>query len=88
MDLLEVYGRGYIMQHCIAYMTEKMEERRYRAYITDALMAIAENTARFAGGQTMRGRWYQAYEPQDTRTGDEIALQVIQGAGLHYQGGD
>ena len=76
------------MQHCIAYTTEKMEERRYRAYITDALMAIAENTARFAGGQTMRGRWYDAYAPQDTRTGDEIALQVIQGAGLHYQGGD
>ena len=69
-------------------MQQKMDERRYRAYITDALMAIAENTARFAGGRTMSGRWYDAYKPVDTRTGDEIALDIIQRAGLKPRGGD
>lgn len=88
LDLLQIYGRVYIMQHCIAYITQKMDERRYRAYITDALMVIAENTARFAGGQTMAGRWYDAYMPVDTRTGDEIVLDILEKTGLRAEGGE
>lgn len=63
-----------------------MDERRYRAYVTDALMAIAENTARFAGGSAMTARWYDGYKPVDNRSGDEIALDVIKQAGLHAEG--
>lgn len=84
--MLEIIGREYIMQHCVAYMEQKMDERRYRAYITDALMAIAENTARFNGGKTMTGRWNDAYKPVDTRSGDEIAVDVIRNAGLQARG--
>lgn len=75
------------MQHCMTYMTRKMDERRYLAYVTDALMAITENTARFNGGSTMRGRWMDYYMPVDTRTGDEIAIEVIKNTGLRPKGG-
>ena len=64
------------------HMSRKMDERRYRAYITDALMAIVENTARFAGGSTMSGRWYDYYKPQETRTTEEIITDIISSAGL------
>ena len=70
------------MQHVYGYMYDKVDERRYKAYITDALMAIAENTAKFAGGSMMRSRWYDGYKPVDERSGDEIAIEVVKKLGL------
>ena len=80
--MLEIFGRGYVMQHCMEHMRRKMDERRYRAYITDALMAISENTARFNGGSGMVGRWIDYYRPEQTRTTEEIITDVIAKAGL------
>lgn len=45
-------------------------------------MAIAENTSRMFGGRHMTKRWCEKYIPTDTRTGDEIVLDVIKKAGL------
>lgn len=76
------------MQHCMAYIESVYDERRYRAYITDALMALTENTARYAGGRIMGKRWRDVYKPIDTRSGDEIAAAVIMGAGLRVKDGE
>ena len=84
---MKIYGRGYVMHHCVNVIKAQMEERRYRAYITDALMIMTENTARLAGGKSLTVRWYDAYLPVDTRSGDEIAQEVIKNAGLIVQGG-
>ena len=86
LDFLRVYGRRYVAEHVIAAVKEDAEERRYRAYITDALMIITENTARYAGGKHLTKRWYAKYEPKDERTPDEIAIDVIKNAGLTLQG--
>lgn len=53
-------------------------------YVTDALKIIGENTARYAGGSHMTQRWADVITPknQDTRTGAEIAADVIKKAGL------
>ena len=53
-------------------------------YVTDALKLLGENTARYAGGSHMLQRWVDAISPkkQDTRTGAEIAADVIKKAGL------
>lgn len=59
-----------------------MQERRYRAYVTDALMALTENTARLAGGSRMSRRWADGFKPEDDRTGDEIAAEFMARAGL------
>ena len=63
----------------------QLEETRYRAYLTDALMAIAQNTCNFAGGSTMSGRWYQDEKSKDDRDGDEIAQDIINRLGLTYR---
>lgn len=46
----------------------------YRAYVTDSLKAIAENTARYAGGGYIKARYVDIIhpKPQETRTADEI----------------
>ena len=63
-------GRGYVIEHCISTFNEKQkqeaEEKAYRAYITDALMMIAENTTHFMGrtemldyGKYINKRWVE-----------------------------
>lgn len=57
----------------------------YQAYVTDALKAIAANTAYRGGGEMLTARFLDCIHPpklQDQRTGDEIAADVIRRAGL------
>lgn len=56
----------------------------YRVYVTDALKLLSENTARYAGGSHMMQRWEDVVTPKkrSTRTGAEIAADVIKKAGL------
>ena len=78
-----------MVEHCVSAFLQKQEERRYRAYVTDALMVIAGNTANFAGGSTLTERWAAAFEPRDERDGDAIAADIIRRAGLKAkEGGD
>ena len=53
-------------------------------YVTDALKLLGENSARYAGGSHMTQRWVGVITPkkQDTRTGAEIAADVIKKTGL------
>lgn len=71
-----------MIEHCLAALEAAREEKRYRAYVTDALMAIAENTSRFAGGRHMTARWADGDPDREEVSGDAIALEVIRRAGL------
>ena len=46
----------------------------YQVYVTDALKAISENTAKFGGGGYIQTRFYDILHPkrEETRTGEEI----------------
>lgn len=91
-----MYGRGYVINHIAASFHRKQEEIRYKAYVTDSLKAIAENTMRrlipgigaVEYGSYIPKRWYNQEEPQDERTGDEIAEDIIRRAGLTLKGGE
>lgn len=77
LDLLELYGRGYVIDHCIAALKRKNEakikEIRLNAYITDALKIIAENTSHFLlpghgaidYGSTLSKRWIELESPEE-----------------------
>ena len=86
LDLLSIFGSGYVVEHCIAVFRKKAQEKIYRAYITDALKAISQNTAAFNGqGLAMSGRFAElaGYIPKaDEMTGDEIVADIIARAGL------
>lgn len=53
-------------------------------YVTDALRIVTENTAKFASGGYLKHRYIDLIDPQpqDSRSGDEIAQEVIKTAGL------
>lgn len=84
--MAELLGAGYVVDYCISRYKHKQEEKQYRVYITDALMTIANNIVNVAGGQKIVTRYYDLGKPQDTRTGNEIAIDVIKRAGLSFGG--
>lgn len=57
---------------------KQAQEQVYRAYVTDALKTITENTAKYAGGSYMKARYYDLENPKpaETRTGEEIISQM------------
>lgn len=77
-----------MIEHVISALMEDLEERRYRAYLTDALMIITENTARGVQGKYLTKRWADKFVPVDSRTCDEIAADVIRNAGLVVKDGE
>lgn len=60
------------------------EQEAYKSYIAECLRMVSENTAKFAGGRYMSMSFDEMLrpKPKDTRTGDEIAAEVIKKAGL------
>lgn len=50
------------------------QEKAYQVYVTDALKAITENTAKYAGGSYTKARYLDLEDqrPEETRTPDEI----------------
>lgn len=69
-------------------MLEDLHAETYRVYVSDTLRIISENTARFGGGVYTKQRYYDVINPPkvDTRTGDEIAADIIKRAGLKVKG--
>lgn len=68
----------------MARFEQDAKEKSYRVYVTDCLQALSKNTAKYASGAYITDRWIDRIEPkkQDTRTGAEIAADVIKKAGL------
>ena len=44
--MLDLFGRGYVIEHCVSWLKKDSEEKAFRVYITDTLKAIADNTGR------------------------------------------
>ena len=84
VGLLELIGKGYVIEHCVSLFNRRQKEQIYRNYVTDTLKMINDNLTKIYGGQYMKTRYADMVEPkkQDTRTGDEIARDIIKRAGL------
>lgn len=77
-------GARAILSALPVILKKQSLETTYRAYVTDALKIIAENTAKYAGGSHPKVRYIDLVDPKpkDTRSGAEIAADVIKKAGL------
>lgn len=64
----------------------------YRFYVTDALWILCENSAKQSGGRYMSARFCDLVEGRakkaETRSGEEIALDVITRIGLEVTAAD
>lgn len=74
--MLDLFGRGYVIDHCVSLLRKKREEEAYKAYITDVLRLIANVQYKRAGGteEAVPTRFYDVIHPkkESTQTADEI----------------
>lgn len=86
--MLTLFGIDFVIDHVLSEIKRQSEERSYKIYVTDALRAIANNTAQAAVEQrsytSLTNRWAEVIEPQeepqeieeDTRPCEEIAADI------------
>lgn len=77
-----------MIEHCISSLMLNRKKESLRVYVTDALMAIADNTTHLVGmegvvdyGKTMTNRWLEILnpppeKPEDNRPSEEIASDI------------
>ena len=74
-----------MIEHCISALKSNNEQKLFKAYVTDALMAIAENTAHLTKeGKYFKTRWFELMTPSkaqeeqeiDDRSSEEIASDI------------
>lgn len=72
------------MRYAIARYQSHQRDLAYRIYIADCLRIISENTAKMGGGSYITAKFYDIINPKpvDTRTGEEIAVDIIKRAGI------
>ena len=71
LDLLELLGRGYVVENCIAFFKIKREREKYLMYYADCLSILTDNTARYTGGKYIK-RLSEIEKPEEKRTASEI----------------
>ncbi len=72
------------MRYAVARFEEHQRDTAYRIYVTEALRMTAENTAKFSGGIYPSLSYLDCIrqKEEDTRTGAEIAADIIKMAGI------
>ena len=77
--MLELIGSDYLIDHVIAEHNLRYEEKIFRSYIADLLMILAEGKV-----AQIQYRYADLIKKQthEEKTADEIALEVIERAGL------
>lgn len=77
--MLVLLGIPYLTGCLAAALDARLKEEAYRVYVTDCLYYVAE-----AWGTRMKCRYYEILHPQpeDKRTGKEIALDRLDRFGI------
>lgn len=77
-------GAGYVVDYCVTRFLEKEKEKQYKTYMADVLMTLNNNLARAFGGNLITVKYADLNKPADTRSGDDIAVDVMTAAGLTF----
>lgn len=81
-NLVELCGKGYVVDNYIAFLNKESEDRAFRIYVTDALKVITKNTACKKDDLIFNMRWLDMVEPQEKtetkeeRTADEVIADL------------
>ena len=79
--MLETIGKTYIIDHLIYSLKQTKDKKIYENYVTTALFAISNQFK-------MKKRYDEISDtakPEDKRSGDEIAADIIKRAGLKFK---
>ena len=80
--MVELFGSGYVIEHCISAFLKKQREFSFQVYLTDSLKIISKNTTGAQERGAMSKRWYDIIEAkrdtvEDTICAEEKASDII-----------
>lgn len=86
-DYLELMGKHYLIDLCMALYGQHLEREAFERYNNEILRAIANNVAGAFGGTRFPKSWKELkdYKPE-TRSAEEIKTNILDG--LHKLGGN
>lgn len=69
---------------CISLFQKEREDKAVKIYYAECLRIITENTAKMGGGSYITAKLADIINPKpdDNRTGEEIAADIIKRAGI------
>ena len=70
LDLLEIFGREYVVEHCISAFKILQEEKVFKIYVTDSLKAMGE-------GKRLADRYADIIIPEGGQ--NLVALEMLIG---------
>lgn len=84
--MVDLMGKGYVVDYCISLLRKKQEQRRFQVYITDALMIMNNNIQRAFGGAKITQRYadYFVKKKEDKRSAKQIVQDTMRKAGLTF----
>lgn len=82
LDLLELFGSGYVIDHCITALSEERKKKQTIYYISNRLMDMNEILATQFGGRYAQQSLFEVLEGEDkpiqeTRTGEQIKRDLM-----------
>ena len=83
--MVDLMGKGYVVDYCISLLRKKQEQRRFQVYLTDVLMILNNNIQHSFGGAKITQRYADYFtKKEDTRTSKQIVQDTMRRAGLTF----
>ena len=82
--MVNLLGAGYVADYCISRFRKRQKEELYKVYIADNLMILNNNIAHAFGGSIITTRDADSGKPVEKKSGDDIAVDIMQRAGLSF----
>ena len=82
--MVDLMGKGYVVDDCISLLRRMQEQRRSQVYITDVLSTMNNNICHAVGGAKITKRYadYFSRKKEYNRSAVEIVKDTIRRAGL------
>lgn len=87
LNKLRIFGKGYIVTHCITLFQKEKKEEALINYVTTGLQFISENVAVCgqyfgADGRYLAMSFESLFDEQDERSAEEIRDDIMRQCGL------
>lgn len=79
MDLLDLFGRGYVIEHCMSLFKKRQEEKAYKIYMSDVGFALVNIVGKSFGAKEniIAQRFFEIIEPTKEEKEEETEEQII-----------
>jgi hypothetical protein len=69
-----LYGKGYVIQHCISLFQKEQETQSYQIFVTELLTGIARGM-----GAQVNTRYVDLLYPKEEKSADDIINHIKEG---------